>query len=95
MATYQPRPIDTSKFDLSDDLGKLIEDLARSNHDNWAQQRLKEGWRYGPRRNDGEKQHPDLVPYDELPDSEKVYDRNSVIETLKAIIALGYEIKRR
>ena len=36
-----------------------------------------------------------LVPYDELPESEKEYDRNTAIETLKLIIKLGYKITRK
>ena len=95
MATYEPQPIDTSKVVLSSDLEKLLERLARNNHDHWARQRLNEGWSLGSARNDAQKQNPNLVDYDELSESEKDYDRNSVLETLKAIIALGYEIKPR
>lgn len=91
--TYQPKPIDTSKLTLPSGLTELVERLAENNHDNWARQRIAEGWTYGPRRDDKAKTHPDLVPYSELPDSEKEYDRNSVMETLKAIIALGYRIE--
>ena len=95
MTTYEPRPIDTSDVKLSPDLQELVERLSENNHDNWAQSRIKEGWRYGPIRNDAEKLHPDLVPYNKLSEGEKGYDRRSVIESLKAIIALGYEISRR
>lgn len=91
--TYDPIPIDTRQIELSSDIHKLVEQLAASNHDNWARQRMGEGWRYGPQRDDEHKTHPDLVPYDELPESEKEYDRASVVETLKAIIALGYEVR--
>jgi len=66
--------------------------LAKNSHDIWANQRLKEGWKYGPGRNDDLKEHPCLVPYEELPESEKEYDRNAAIMTLKAITALGYKI---
>jgi hypothetical protein len=92
--TYNPDPIDTSNVEIGPWLGELIERLAANNHDNWALQRIADGWCYGPSRNDKKKIHPDLVPYDELPDSEKEYDRRSVIETLKAIIALGYRIEK-
>jgi len=91
--TYQPRPIDTSAVRLSGELNELIERLAANNHDHWAQQRIAEGWHLGPNRDDVAKTHPDLVPYDELTDSEKEYDRTSVIETLKAIVALGYNLE--
>jgi hypothetical protein len=90
--SYIPKPIDTSGIELSDELIALTERLAESNHDTWALQRVSEGWTYGPQRDDKEKKHPDLVPYSELPEAEKEYDRKTVMETLKAIISLGYEI---
>jgi hypothetical protein len=77
---------------LTDTVLELTERLAEHAHDIWAAQRLADGWRYGPERNDELKQHPCLVPYAELPESEKAYDRNAALETLKAIVALGYRI---
>lgn len=93
--SYEPRPIDTSGVELPPELLELVELLAESNHDHWALQRMSEGWRYGPQRDDERKLHPDLAPYNELPEGEKEYDRRSVRETLKAILALGYRITRR
>lgn len=93
MATYEPRPIDTAKVELSGELLQLTEQLAENAHDNWARRRLSEGWTWGPVRDDAAKKHPDLVPYDDLPESEKHYDRDTAMETLKAIIALGYRIE--
>ena len=94
MTTYTPSTIDTSSVELTPDLQELVEKLARNNHDHWSRKRLDEGWRYGATRNDQKKEHPDLVPYDQLPESEKEYDRKTVIEALKAIIAMGYEIRK-
>jgi hypothetical protein len=93
--TYTPKTIDTSHIVLSSDLEELIERLAENNHDHWAQKRIEEGWRYGLARDDAKKEHPDLVPYEELSESEKDYDRKTVVEAMKAIIALGYEVKAR
>jgi ryanodine receptor 2 len=93
--TYKPRPIDTSAVELSPDLHELVERLSESNHDIWAAKRIAEGWRHGPKRDDDLKTHPDLVPYAELPESEKEYDRESVIGILKAIHALGYRVEKR
>jgi len=95
VAAYTPKTIDTSHVSLSSDLEELVERLAQNNHDHWAQKRIDEGWCYGSQRNDSEKQHPDLVPYSQLSESEKEYDRKTVVEALKAIIALGYDIKKR
>jgi ryanodine receptor 2 len=91
-STYQPNPIDVSRIRLSAELEKLVEQLAFNTHEVWAQQRLQQGWRYGPVRNDARKEHPCLVPYDELPESEKDVDRRAVMATLKAIQALGYQV---
>jgi hypothetical protein len=93
--TYQPRPIDTSAVALSGEIEHLIERLAQSIHDNWAHRRMHEGWTHGPARDDVRKQHPDLVPYSALPEAEKEYDRTTVRETVKGILALGFEIRPR
>ena len=90
--TYNPKPIDTNSVELPAELRPLIERLAEHNHDVWAKQRIADGWMWGPERDDQAKHHPDLVPYSDLSESEKQYDRNSVVETLKAIVALGYRI---
>ena len=91
--SYIPRPIDTSGIVLTKDILDLTELLAENTHDTWAVQRLREGWCYGPKRDDARKEHPCLIPYKELPESEKEYDRNTAMETIKAIIALGYRIE--
>jgi len=93
--TYQPNPIETSNITLPKELEDLLEHLAENTHDNWAMQRLKGGWTYGPERNDAEKKHPCLVPYTDLPESEKEYDRVTAIQTLKAITVLGYTIEKK
>lgn len=92
--SYTPLPIDTTGVDIGADLLALTERLAEHSHDTWAQQRISEGWTYGPKRNDAAKQHPDLIPYAELPETEKEYDRKVALGTLKAIVALGYRIAR-
>jgi hypothetical protein len=92
--TYQPKPIDTTGIELGPELNELVEKLSESTHDNWAIGRLNEGWRLGPERDNKQKTHPCLIPYSQLPESEKDYDRVTATETLKAIIALGYSIKR-
>jgi ryanodine receptor 2 len=89
---YQPRPIATEGVDLPTELLPLTERLAENAHDLWAAQRLSQGWRYGPQRDDANKLHPCLVPYEQLPDSEKEYDRIAALGTLNAILKLGYRI---
>ena len=91
--SYKPEPIDTSGVTLSEDLRRLTELLAKNAHDIWARQRMAGGWTYGPKRDDAKKQHPCLVPYEDLPETEKEYDRNAAMETLRAILALGHKIE--
>ena len=91
---YKPKPIDTSHVQLSDDLLELMELLAENAHDTWAKQRMEEGWTYGPERDDKGRKNPDLISYSDLPASEKEYDRKMAMETLKAIISLGYRIEK-
>jgi len=90
--SYQPDPIDVSQVSLSPEQLQLTERLAENTHDLWASQRIAEGWTYGARRDDAQKHHPCLVPYDQLPESEKEYDRISALGTLKVILKLGYRI---
>ena len=91
---YDPKPLSVAGVTLSANLLALTERLAENAHDLWAAQRLKDGWTYGPQRDDAKKQHPCLVPYADLPESEKEYDREAALGTLKAILKLGYRIDR-
>ena len=92
--TYLPQPVDTSQVELPQELIDLGEAIAENVHDVWAQGRLSEGWTYGPVRDDQKKQTPCLVPYSDLPESEKAYDRNTAFETLKFILAKGFKIEK-
>ena len=94
MKNYNPKPIDTTSIKLDTDIIELGEKIAENVHDVWAVGRIREGWTYGEKRNDTEKTHPCLVPYNELTDSEKQYDRDTAMETLKLIQKLGYVITK-
>ena len=89
---YTPNPADTSAVELPEELLALRERIAENVHEVWAQARMAEGWTYGPVKDPEKKTTPQLVPYDELPESEKEYDRNTAFETLKLIRVLGYDI---
>ncbi len=89
---YTPKPEDTDSIVLDAAIRELSEQLARNTHEVWAASRLREGWRYGPVRDDARREHPCLVPYEELSEEEKEYDRRTSQETLKLILKLGYKI---
>ena len=91
---YTPQPIDTTDVKLPEELGLLVEQMSKNVHEVWAETRIKQGWKYGEQRNDELKTHPCLVPYEELPEEEKEYDRNTSISTLKLIMKLGFKIRQ-
>lgn len=94
MGAYKPRPIETAKVELDNELLQLTEQLAENAHDHWARRRIADGWTFGPVRDDAARKHPNLVPYRELTEAEKDYDRDTAMQTLRAIIALGWRIER-
>ena len=89
---YIPRPIDTEDVELPEELIPLAEEIAKNVHEVWSKGRMDNGWKYGEERNDAKKLHPCLVPYEELTETEKEYDRNTSQETLKLIMKLGFKI---
>ena len=90
--TYIPKPYATQNIKLADEILDLIDELAKNTHENWADERMRYGWTYGKKRDDEFKKHPCLIPYEELSEEEKKYDRRTSMETLKTIKLLGYEI---
>ena len=92
---YIPSPVDTSDITIPETLRGLTEQIAKNTHDVWARGRMDEGWSYGEVRDDDKKTTPCMVPYDELPDSEKEYDRNTSMETIKLILKLGFRIEKK
>lgn len=91
---YIPQPVDISDVILPDDITEIAEQIARNVHEVWAKSRIDQGWKYGEQRDDDKKTHPCLIPYDELPESEKDYDRDTCINTVKMILKSGYKITK-
>lgn len=92
---YTPQPISTDDIELSPEIIALSEMIAENVHEVWAASRISEGWIYGKERNDVLKQHPCLIPYKELPEIEKEYDRNTALQTLKLIQKFGFYIQKK
>lgn len=92
MKKYVPNPVDTTDVKLPMELESLVEEMAKNVHEVWAQTRISQGWSFGEKRNDADKKHPCLVPYEELSEEEKTYDRNTSVQTLKLILKLGFKI---
>ena len=92
--TYIPSPMDLSSVELPESLIELSEMIAKNVHEVWSKSRMDEGWTYGPERDDVHKKHPCLVPYEELPEVEKEYDRNTALDTIRLVKHLGYKIEK-
>ena len=95
MKTYNPKPIDVSDVILEEDVTDLREAIAENAHDIWAIERMQQGWTYGSERNDELKHNPCMVPYSQLPESEKEYDRQMAMQTIKLMKKLGYDLVKR
>ena len=91
---YIPQPVETKGVELPEELNALAEEIAKNVHEVWSAGRMNDGWTYGEVRDDNRKHHPCLVPYEELSEAEKEYDRNTSQETLKLIMKLGFKIVR-
>ena len=92
---YEPYPVQLDDITLDENISELQEAIAENAHEIWAKARTDQGWTYGPERNDQKKETPDMVPYYNLPESEKLYDREMAMQTLKLVKKLGFEIKKR
>lgn len=89
---YTPHPYDIDNVKLPKSLDDLTDAIAENAHEVWAEKRQSEGWTYGPERNDRLRQTPDMIPYCELTESEKEYDRSTAMRTIKLLYRLGYKI---
>jgi hypothetical protein len=66
-----------------------FESLAKLEHLRWSADRTLAGWTYGKIRDNELRRHPMLVPYDELPESEKEKDRQAVRDVPIVLRAAG------
>lgn len=94
-SNYEPHPLDLDDVTIEPELMELREAIAENAHEVWAKTRKDQGWAYGAERDDAKKLHPDMIPYNLLPESEKEYDRQMAINTIKLVKKLGWELKKR
>ena len=92
--TYRPAPLDLSDVRLPESLCELTEVIAENTHEVWSQRRMAEGWTYGPVRDEAALKHPCLLPYAELSENEKEYDRATALNAIKMMVKLGFKIEK-
>ncbi|RLN96779.1 hypothetical protein BBJ28_00007211 [Nothophytophthora sp. Chile5] len=90
---YTPQPVDTRRIRLPHSINLLAELLSQHAHEVWSVGRVQQGWRWGEKRDNDAKLHPDLVPYEDLSEQDKQYDRDTSMSALKVISALGYVLE--
>lgn len=71
-----------------------VEYLAQREHERWMQERLANGWKWAAARNDAAREHPDLLPYSQLPEALKDYDRDAVRGVIDILNAANLTITR-
>ena len=74
---------------------EVLESIALNVHNQWMSGRLSDGWKYGKERNDEKKEHPSLIPYEELSEEEKEYDRQTAKTVINYLLNNGYDIIKR
>ena len=89
---YVPAPADLSDIGLPEGISGLVEKLAENEHEVWASGMTGDGWTHGMVFDEFKKTTPRLARYSELSEEERDIDRKAVVQTLKMILKLGYEI---
>ena len=85
----------TGSCSAIDFMPEEIERMAEWEHGRWNMERLLNGWRRGPVRDDKRKVHDCIVPWDELPPAIKEYDRNAVRAFPSLLAGVGLDVVRK
>uniref|UniRef100_A0A7N6A988 Ryanodine receptor 3 n=1 Tax=Anabas testudineus TaxID=64144 RepID=A0A7N6A988_ANATE len=91
-ASFIPTPVDTSQIVLPPHLENVRDKLAENIHELWGMNKIELGWTYGKVRDDNKRQHPCLVDFVKLPETERNYNVQMSSETLKTLLALGCHV---
>ncbi|XP_074541836.1 ryanodine receptor 3 isoform X3 [Halichoeres trimaculatus] len=91
-ASFIPTPVDTSQIVLPPHLDNVRDKLAENIHELWGMNKIELGWTYGKVRDDNKRQHPCLVDFAKLPETERNYNVQMSSETLKTLLALGCHV---
>jgi len=72
-----------------------IEIMAEMEHVRWSEERLRDGWKWGERKDTIRKTSPYLVPWAELPEDAKEQDRQTVRKIPEYLTKVGLEVRRQ
>ncbi|KAJ8269879.1 hypothetical protein GJAV_G00107820 [Gymnothorax javanicus] len=91
-ASFIPIPVETSQIVVPPHLEAVRDKLAENIHELWGKNKIELGWSYGKIRDDNKRQHPCLVDFSKLPETERNYNSQMSTETLKTLLALGCHV---
>jgi hypothetical protein len=72
----------------------MVELLAIDEHERWMANRKSNGWTYGPQRNEETRQHPSMVDWAMLSESERDKDRSAIVGIPSVLADAGLQIVR-
>jgi voltage-gated potassium channel Kch len=79
---------------LSTFTNQELEYLAEKEHERWMKEKIAQGWKPGPERNKERKETPFLIPYDQLSEEIKEYDREAVRQIPALLAKINLKIYR-
>ncbi|KAI7799584.1 putative ryanodine receptor 3 [Triplophysa rosa] len=91
---FDPQPINTANISLAEKLDYIANKYAAHSHEKWSSEKIALGWTAGDKVDDKAKTHPLLKPYKALSEKERETYRYPVKETLKSMLAMGWNIER-
>jgi hypothetical protein len=91
---YVPKPLDLDHILVPADLDPVLDSCAALIHRMWCQEHLKDHWTHGAVLDENLHTHPLLVPFHELPVESMTMNINSVTQTVKVLLYLGFRITR-
>jgi hypothetical protein len=93
-AGYRINPLQNWDADKYNFMPEEVEQMARLEHDLWRKVKEKNGWRYGLKKDKIKKCHPDLIPWEKLPDLEKQKNVAFICHLPSLLARLGFQVDR-
>jgi hypothetical protein len=90
----EPSPLPRDQIPLMKFSQGQIEQLAEWEHGRWNVERLKSGWRYGEKKDEARRLSPYLLPWQELPEAIKDYDRAAVQDWPAILAQAGWVVRQ-
>ena len=92
---YRPKPGKPNREDrLMEFTEEEVDYLAKMAHERWAHEMRLKGWQYGNQRDDENKHHNCIMPWEQLPEELKGVDRGTMKAIPQILGNVGFEVYR-